>query len=151
CLGRLAYALALCGEMVRARDLDRRFLSGEGVRDIPYDRTWSLMMSGQLHMLLRDRDAALRSAEQGIALAIEHGYPLLRGVLQFIVAWAHPGHDVARMVAGLDGVRALGTANQVPTHLGLIAEALGDVGRPSEGLEYIAEAFDQVGRHGERS
>src|SRR5262245_9957761 len=88
CVGRLAYALAVCGEMVRARELDRRFLAGEGVRDIPYDQTWSLMLSGQLHMLLRDRDAARRAAEQGIALAIEHGYPLVRGVLQFIAAWA---------------------------------------------------------------
>ena len=151
CLGRLAYALALCGEMVRAQELDRRFLVAEGVRDVPYDRTWSLMMSGQLHMLLRDRDAALRAAEQGIALAIEHGYPLVRGVLQFIAAWAHPGHDVAGMVAGVDEVRALGTAHQVPTHLGLIAEALGDAGRHADGLECIAEAFDQVERHGERS
>jgi DNA-binding winged helix-turn-helix (wHTH) protein/predicted ATPase len=151
CLGRLAYTLALCGETARARELDRRFLSGDGVRDIPYDQTWSLMMSGQLHMLLRDRAAALRTAEQGIVLAIEHGYPLVRGVLQFIVAWAHPGHDVERMIAGLDEVRALGTANQVPTHLGLISEALGNAGRASEGLEHISEAFDQVERHGERS
>jgi predicted ATPase len=75
----------------------------------------------------------------------------VRGVLQFIVAWAHPGHDVEGMVAGLDEVRALGTANQVPTALGLIAEALGDAGRHADGLERIAEAFEQVERHGERS
>jgi predicted ATPase len=151
CLGRLAYTLALCGETARARELDRRCVAGEAVGDIPYDRTWALMMSGQLHMLLRDRGAALRRAEQGIALATEHGYPLVGGVLQFIVAWAHPGHDVARMVAGLDEVRALGIANQVPTHLGLIAEALGDAGRAGEGLERITVAFDQVERQGERS
>jgi tetratricopeptide (TPR) repeat protein len=151
CLGRLAYTLAVCGEMARALELDRRCVAGEAVGDIPYDRTWALMLSGQLHMLLRDRAAALRMAEQGIVLATEHGYPLVRGVLQFINAWARPGHDVARMVAGLDEVRALGTANQVPQHLGLIAEALADAGRADEGLQRITEAFDQMERHGERS
>src|SRR5262245_12221704 len=55
------------------------------------------------------------------------------------------------MIAALDEVRALGTANQVPTHLGLIAEALADAGRAGEGLERITEAFDQVERQGERS
>src|SRR5262245_28095849 len=108
------------------------------------------MTSGQLHMLLRDRPGARRAAEEGMRQAIEHGFPLLRGALRFIVAWAPPAPDVAGMIAGLDEARALGTGHQVPGHLGLIAEALGVAGRASEGLAYIADALAQVERTGER-
>ena len=113
------------------------------------------IFSGYVHLLLGDIDALRERAEATSELATESGNPFRSSLGQILLGWTEvKANDfdagIARMRSNLAGFRASGGGVKVTHYLGIIAAALGQSGKPDQGLREIDEALAVIGRTGER-
>jgi class 3 adenylate cyclase/tetratricopeptide (TPR) repeat protein len=96
-----------------------------------------------------------RHAEEAVALATEHDFPLMlahgivsRGWALTALGQAHEG--LALITKGLSMNRAIGAVAFTPSMLTGVAEAYGRLGQPVEGLNCLAEATQIIEATDER-
>ena len=120
----------------------------------PYTRAAATALTAWFHMLRGEAPAAQEWAERGKALCGERGFQLWLAQADVVRGWAlvRQGREegIAQLREGLAAWRATGAALARPTHLGLLAESYGRVGKPEEGLSLLSEALSAVERTGER-
>jgi class 3 adenylate cyclase/tetratricopeptide (TPR) repeat protein len=120
----------------------------------PYTVAIATALSAWGHMLRGEACAALEWAERGKALCGERGFQLWLAQGHILSGWAlaRQGREegIAQVREGLRAWRDTGAALARPTHLALLAECYGRVGRPQEGLPLLSEALSAVEQTGER-
>jgi predicted ATPase len=120
----------------------------------PFSRAYVLSWSAIHSIHRREITEADRWAAAAKAFATKHDFPFWHAQCAFQEGWvlAQQGElelGIECMCQGLAELRTLGTRVTQAWTLGLIAEALGTIGRPGEGLVRIAEALQIVGSTGE--
>jgi class 3 adenylate cyclase/predicted ATPase len=120
----------------------------------PFSLGYALIFAAGLHQLRREGRETQNRAEEGIALAAEHGFPSLvsAGTIRLGWALAEQGHveeGLAHMDHGVTARRSAGAELARPYFLALQAEVYGKVGRPEHGLTMLTEALAQMTTTGE--
>jgi predicted ATPase len=107
------------------------------------------------HQFRREGHAAQEHAETAVGLCSQHGFPFFLGLATIMLGWAraeqgHTEEGIAQMRQGIADYQATGAELPKPRIIALLAEALGKVGQPEEGLNVLAEALAVVNKNGER-
>jgi predicted ATPase len=89
--------------------------------------------------------AALRDAEELVALTTEQGFPFWRAVGTLYIGWSlaamgRPADALALLSNGLAAYHAIGSVVYLPFWLVTLAGVYAKVGRPEEGLNQLDEA-----------
>jgi predicted ATPase len=146
CLGYIDQAL-----------LRRNQALAEARRLSPFSLAHALafVLIGDLMDRVRSAEAMLRSADELLATADEHGFPrwlaignILRG--RCLGAMGQPAAGIPMVLQGLGMHRAAGANLLLPFFLTTLAELYGMAGRPDEGLNVIAEAAKLITTSQER-
>jgi predicted ATPase len=116
-------------------------------------RTW--YFNAVLHQFRRQPAALQERAEQALASAQEHGFPLVVAAATILegavlAAQGRPADGAKRIREGLEAHRATGADFQRTHHLILLAEAARASGSAEEALEALAEAEAQAETSDER-
>ena len=116
----------------------------------PYSLASAEVQLAYLHQYWGEAETALRWAQNAMATAGEHGFPIRAAQAAILGGWAvaMTAGDAAgagRLRAGLAGYLATGAELDHPYYLGLLGEALAATGDRSEGLGVVAEAIRMVG------
>ncbi|HKA17933.1 MAG TPA: AAA family ATPase [Blastocatellia bacterium] len=115
----------------------------------------ALYVGARIHQLRREPAPAKRFAEEGTALANEHGMSTWATLCSIYSGWAtaeegDTKRGIDQMSTALDEYRSRGAKLWQGYFLGMLAEALGKAGRIQEGIEVISEALAGVRDTGER-
>jgi class 3 adenylate cyclase/tetratricopeptide (TPR) repeat protein len=115
----------------------------------------SLLFLAQLSQLRREAEQAQARAEDGLAVAAEHGLPALSLWCLLPRGWAlaelgDAAAGLADIREGMDRRRAFGMGAVWPWFLALAADAYGAAGRIDDGLAALDEALEWVQRNDER-
>jgi class 3 adenylate cyclase/predicted ATPase len=115
----------------------------------PFSLAYALIFAAGLHQLRREGRETQQRAEEGIALALEHGFATFvsAGTIRRGWALAEQGHTeegLGQMERGVVARRTAGAELGRPYFLALQAEVYGKVGRPEHGLALLTEALDQM-------
>jgi DNA-binding winged helix-turn-helix (wHTH) protein/predicted ATPase len=86
----------------------------------------------------RDREAAVRFAEEGVRLAREEGFDLYASLAEVHSGWQRG--DADEMARGVAAYEATGSRFGLPTYLGLLASAYGAADRAADGLAVVVRA-----------
>jgi DNA-binding winged helix-turn-helix (wHTH) protein/predicted ATPase len=116
----------------------------------PYSLASAEVQLAYLHQYRGEPQATLRWAEQGLATADQHGFPIRAAQAAILRAWARTatgaGDDgVDELRAGLAAYLATGAELDHPYYLGLLADALAATAGPAEGLAVVEQAIRMVG------
>lgn len=138
-LGRPDEALERAETAVRlARDPERGYCLAN-----------ALSQAARIHQLRRDVPRTKEAAAEAIELADRQGFVYFGAVATVLHGWARAmeGDEggVGEIQRGVDAHAATGATMDRPYFLGLLAEALGAVGRADEGLTVVREALDAIG------
>jgi class 3 adenylate cyclase/predicted ATPase len=111
-----------------------------------YTLAYGLWHIGMKAVFARRVAEAGACADECVALANEHGFPLLAGLGLIVQGWvAAQNGDAATGIAyireGMAKAAATGSRVLAPFQLGLLAEALALAGEVDEGLAVLDEAF----------
>ncbi len=104
-----------------------------------------------LHCFRRDPDKVRERAEQLIALSEQEKFGAHRAKGEILRGWAlvklgEAERGMAGLREGIDSLRAMGTSEDLPVFLGMLAEAYALSRRPEEGLAAVEEAFRESER-----
>jgi predicted ATPase len=117
-------------------------------RDLHHPETlaYALFFTAWLHQLRRESVETLKWAETTIAHATEHGLVQWAAFGKSLLGWAmaregQSAEGIARMREALAVYQSIGSEISRPHFLALLAEALGQVGEPRQGLSVLAEAL----------
>ncbi|HEY7545954.1 MAG TPA: AAA family ATPase, partial [Blastocatellia bacterium] len=118
-------------------------------RDLHHPETlaYALFFTAWLHQLRRESVETLKWAETTIAHATEHGLVQWAAFGKSLLGWAmaregQSAEGIARMREALAVYQSIGSEISRPHFLALLAEALGQVGEPRQGLSVLAEALE---------
>jgi predicted ATPase len=117
-----------------------------------YNRAFGLFLAWHRYWAIygvKSGQAMLRSADEILAIASEHGFPLFIGFGSVMRGWClgAAGQAEGSVSLGTQGVavsRATGCNLVVPFLLVTLAETCGMAARPNEGLDRLAEALDLI-------
>src|SRR6516165_5781440 len=120
-----------------------------------YTLAYALWHIGMQAIFSRHVKEAGAYADEYVALANEHGFPLWAAYGLVIQGWvaAHNGDTIAgteRIREGLTLAEATGSRNFDPGHLGLLAEALALAGKVDEGLSVLDQALANSAASGQK-
>jgi class 3 adenylate cyclase/predicted ATPase len=104
------------------------------------------------HLLRREAQTAKKLAEKGLALAIEHGFDLWKGLItiQLGTALVQSAEDEKGIVLLEEGRKAAEGAGWFGLNgVGELTHAYGKIGHAAEGLKLIAEALAAAHERGE--
>jgi class 3 adenylate cyclase/predicted ATPase len=155
CLFWLVHVLFALGHPAQAQARMREALAFARELGHPYTLAYALSVA----CLFRGRHPpgpeARAEADELVALATEHDFPLPAAVGGVAAGWALTGEGaveegIARMRRGLADYTATGAQLWVPDILPLLAQAHARAGRPATGLELLDEASDRAGASGGR-
>ena len=125
----------------------------------PYTMAYALSVACILRGRHKPGPGTGTEAQTLITFAANQGFPLPAAVGTVIDGWAQTGAQtdtrrtedaIARMRRGIADYLATGAELWVLDFLPLVAQAYGQAGQPSAGLELLAEALDRVERTGGR-
>jgi predicted ATPase/class 3 adenylate cyclase len=153
--GVLAHVLWLLGYPDQALAMSRFSLQRiEGLGHL-HSEIMANAVSTYLHDLRREPSVTLERAEATIRLGQEHALARsMQVVIERDAAMAElgllgPEEAMAQLRADIDEQRRAGLIVCWPYYLGLLAQACGRAGRPSEGLRFLLEALASVHETGE--
>jgi predicted ATPase len=142
----LAFNLWLRGYPDRAVEHMSRIL--QLTRDMGdlYGQTFALFFTASLHQYRKDWQSAQDYASAIMTLARAEGFLLWEAGATAMQGWAfseqgRQEEGIVLLRQGLSGWRATGARVGQPYIHGLLAEALGQAGRPHEGLAVLEEQF----------
>jgi predicted ATPase len=133
---------------------DRALAHAHQARDLAAVHSYSLASAevqlAYLHQYRGEAAESLRWAEQALAAAEEHGFPIRAAQAAIFAGWAAAvtageAGGVERLRAGLAAYLATGAELDHPYYLGLLGEALAATAGPAEGLMVVDEAIGMVG------
>ena len=121
----------------------------------PYSLSWALTWGAIPRLYSGDYPALLKSLDEGIRIAEEHGFAYTGAIGTMARGWARAqcgaqAEGIADMRAGLSAFRATGAEIVVPFFQTLLAELLCGAGEKTEALAILDAAIAQVERWGER-
>lgn len=121
----------------------------------PYSLSWALTWGAIPKLYDGDYTGLLKSLDEGIRIAEEHGFAYTGAIGMMARGWARaqcgtPADGIAEMRAGLSAFRATGAEIVVPFFQTLLAELLCGTGEKQEALAILEAAHAQVERWGER-
>jgi tetratricopeptide (TPR) repeat protein len=154
CLSHRAVALWILGYPERALQSAREALSLAERLSHPLSTALANVFMAMVHQLRREREKALHSASAAIRVSDEHGFPFFLAWGTIVHGWAlsEPGREegIAQIREGSAAYRATGAESFRLYQLALLAEALGIVERPVDGLATVKEALAWVERSDDR-
>jgi predicted ATPase len=122
----------------------------------PFRLTDARYWASQLQQFGREPARVYELAEAVLVLATQQELAQQAAQGMFLRGWAlmeqgQSAVGLAQMQQGFDTWQATGAEVLRPYYLALLAEALGKVGKPAEGLRLLTEALEAVDCSGERS
>ena len=149
CLSWLSHVLHLLGEPEPALDCHQRAAAYAEALSHPSTSVVMLTWGCIFFELRRDHRAAHAQATAAIEAATEHGFPLYRAAASVVGGWARAqdgqfAAGLAEIRRGMADYAATGATMWSPYFLTLLAEALGQDGRPADGLDCVAAALERV-------
>ena len=150
-----ARVLWILGYADRAREMiQTAAVLAEKVRH-PMSLAVTLNVAVTLNASCGDDRLAQTGAQDLTAFAIEQGLPFYSAVGTIWRGWAlamqgQYDEGLAQLKDGMARYRAIGSELARTSYLALLAEALGEAGQFSEGLNVLAEALEVANRTGER-
>ena len=161
------------GVFTRAFDSHRAWLAGDGdaaeaaatsAIDLagelghPFSRAVATAYAAALDLLRRDPPAALRRADEALALCAEHGFFYYQDWARAIRGWARAAasdasaeqieRGLAELRAAAASLRSSGRWRLVPLFEARLAERLRTVGRDEEGAAALDRAREAIARSG---
>ena len=121
----------------------------------PFSRAYVLIWAAWLRLFRRDVAEAEERIAQALSFTTEQSYPFWTAMATQQKGWllAKQGEKekaIVQIEDGLARMQVVGTQVTQAYTMGLLGEALGSVGRASDGLRLIDRALDQVNRSHER-
>ena len=156
CLIHAACALWLLGYPEQALMRTHEALAIAQQLSHPYNLVWTLDLIARFHQLCREEPRlAQERAETTMAVAAEHGFPLMRacGITLrgwTIVAQGQCEEGLTQMLQGWVAWRTIGSGMWSSYWLGLLAEAYAHGGQCEEALARLMEALAAVEDTGQR-
>jgi class 3 adenylate cyclase/predicted ATPase len=155
CLSHSARALWFLGYPDRALKRNADAIALATKLSHKYSLAAALSFSAWLNQLNRNHSASQEHAEAAIELSVEQGFPFWQAMGLVLRGWtqAQQGRSdegIADILLGLNAYETVGAKTMQPCYLGLLADAYGKGGRPSDGLNALAEAVTAVNQTGER-
>jgi hypothetical protein len=142
CLTLMARSLSILGYRNRSFDAIQQAIGLNRSGSDPFSQSWTYFYGAITYQTDSDRTAENEMVQALMSLAIENGLDFwkahgvgLKGRLLFEAGKFNEG--IALMRVGVEAVRATGSRPSLPYFSGLLAEALGQNGNPSEGLEIL--------------
>jgi class 3 adenylate cyclase/tetratricopeptide (TPR) repeat protein len=159
CVAALAYSglgLWQCAEPARARESAARAIQLARQRQHAFSLALALCFSGSLHQLLGDPASVRATAEEVIALAAEHAFPVWRAWGRTLLGWslAHAGEGaqgVEVLQLALTELAGSGSTLGGPAGLMMLAEAQRAAGRWSDVAATAAGALSLAEQQGQRA
>ncbi|MBI3249453.1 MAG: AAA family ATPase [Deltaproteobacteria bacterium] len=154
CLCELARGLWFLGYPEQALLRSQTALTLAREQADPFSLGFALIFAAGLHQLRREEQVTQKYAEEGIALAREHGFSALlsAGTIRRGWAFAEQGHGeegLRHMQQGLTARQATGAELAQPYFLALQAEVYGKLGQREHALTLLSEALDAMYASGE--
>ena len=154
-MAHLAWTLLSLGYVDQARLRLHEVLSEADRLEHAYTRAMALSFACWVEWIGRSPEIVRRRADEGVALSIEHNFPLwlawgiaYRGWSLSALGQTQEGLTLIKQ--GLSAVRATGTVLMTPYWLMLLADAYAMIGQPDEGLSCLTEAALVLGTIEER-
>jgi len=150
-----AWALWFLGQPDQASDQMEQALSVARELSEPHGLAHALFFAAILHQLRREERMAQKCAEDAIGVSCEHGLMMYRAHSTITRGWALieqglPENAIEQMRDGLAAREATGTELMRPHLLAQLADALGKVHQPDEGLRILEEALAVADRTSEQ-
>jgi predicted ATPase/class 3 adenylate cyclase len=154
-MAHLAWTLASLGYVDQARLRLHGVLSEADRLGHAFTRAMVLSFACWVEWIGRSPEVVRRRAEEGVALSIEHDFPLWLAWGDAYRGWSltalgQTQEGLSLIKQGLAAVRATGTILMTPYWLMLLADAYAMIGQPDEGLSCLTEAADILGTIEER-
>jgi tetratricopeptide (TPR) repeat protein len=120
----------------------------------PFSLVWAFGNAVLFHLLRREWDTAKSLIDEGLALAIEQGFPFFAAYLtlcdgRVLAARNEAIAGIARIREGLAAYQELGTAAYLPHIFAVLAEACAAAGRIDEGLSAVTKGLEIVDANGD--
>jgi predicted ATPase/transcriptional regulator with XRE-family HTH domain len=154
CLVRGAWALWCLGYPQQALERSQEGIALAERVAHPFSLAFALTFGAMVRLFRREPDSARATAEAGIAVSVDHGYPLFRGMSTFIYGWAlteqgRLDDGMQQMRQGVTTVRATGALLGVPNYLALLAALCARTGQCDEAATLDEEALATLAQTGE--
>ncbi len=154
CLCELARVLWFLGYPTQALLRSQAALTLAPDLSDPFSLGYAFIFAAGIHQFRREGPATQSRAEEGIALAREHGFAALLSAGMIRRGWALAEQDqgeagLQQMQQGLSARQATGAGLAQPYFLALQAEVCGKLGRTEEALTLISEALTTMSASGE--
>ncbi len=154
CLCELARVLWFLGYPDQALLKSQAALTFARNRSDPFSLGFALVFAAGLHQLRREGQSTQNHAEDGIALAREHGFAALlsAGTIRQGWAFAEQGQEeegLSYMQQGLTARQATGAELAQPYFLALQAEVYGKLGQREHALTLLSQALAAMYASGE--
>jgi predicted ATPase/transcriptional regulator with XRE-family HTH domain len=154
CLIRGAWTLWCLGYPQQALELSQQgiVLAERGAH--PFSLAFALSYGAMVRLFRREPEPARVTAEAGIAVSAEHGYPLFHGMSAYVHGWAMTEQErlddgMAQMRQGLTTFRATGAESGTPYFLAQLAEFCARTGQLDEAVVLDEEALAILSQTGE--
>jgi len=133
--------------------IERAVAAAQEIRH-PFSRAIAWDYAAMLHVFRGDSAAALRWADEAVALCATHQFAYYLSVAEILAGWAramegNAGEGLAQMRCGLERFRATGAEIRLPFYLGLLAQVQGITGNLGEAMASISTAFAFQSKNGE--
>lgn len=150
-----ALALALHGDLVRARATSQSAIRLSEEIAHPFSQALALCFAALLEQMIREPAAARRHAQGSARLASEHGFELVGAWSRCTLGWASAAdgdqtRGVADICDGLQAANATGTSQFRPYFSGVLADAYLRAGRIAEGLAAVQSGLESAYSTNER-
>jgi predicted ATPase/transcriptional regulator with XRE-family HTH domain len=154
CLVRSAWTLWCLGYPQQALERSQQGIALAERVAHPFSLAFALAFGAMVRLFRREPEPARATAEAGIAVSAEHGYPLFRGMSTFIHGWAlteqgQLDDGIAQMRQGLTTIRATGAKLGVPYYLAQLAALYARTGQIDEAAALDQEALALLAQTGE--
>ena len=149
-----AWALAVLGRADEALELNQTAIVFAHSQSNPFLIAGAFMRGGELFRFLNDAERGIEYAEQGIAIASEHEFPLFLGLIYALRGWARSlqnrlADGVEDLLRGVNLIETTGAA-ALTWHRTALAEAYLKNGQESEARAILREARLRMTATGER-
>jgi tetratricopeptide (TPR) repeat protein len=154
-LGWLAMTLCLLGYPDQALERSRQALDLARKLVHPFNLVFTLGRSNQFHLLRREGEASLSTADECLHRAIEYGFEQMstwaaahRG--RALIELGRVEEGVVQLKESVAALRANGWQLQLTAFLGALGDGYGKVDRVAEGLAAVSEGLVVSEKDGDR-
>ena len=149
-----AFTLWLLGYPDQARIRSDEAVAQARALSHPFTLTEAISMNARLWTLQRDPQSVSERAEEALALANEHGFPLYLGLARYLLGWAmanqgKPESGITHMCQAISALQSIGN-RRILTWAAPLAEAYEKAELPKEGLVTVDTALKTIAETGGR-